>query len=167
MDMIDHGWIRLDEAGDKQVCKIEQKPPQLPENVKRLADGSLSVLPIVYETDARNPFQRPGPVTDTFTEDAIIRRTPAEPRPLDEVQAIRLRQVREQARRRILAIAPEYRQVNGLRDLQGTNNAARAEAVEMFDRIDAIRAASNEAQAAIMAAETAEAAATVEPVWPD
>ena len=59
------------------------------------------------------------------------------------------------------------RQLDELRDLQGANNAARAEAVAMFDRIDAIRAASNVAEAAIMAAETAEAVATVKAVWPD
>lgn len=87
--------------------------------------------------------------------------------PLDELQGIRLQRVRAEAARRILTFTPQRRQLDGLRDLQGANNAPRAEAVAMFDRIDAIRAASNVAEAAIMAAETAEAAATVEAVWPD
>lgn len=162
-----HGWIEIGPDGEKRVWKTEMKPPQRPENVKRLADGSLSVLPIIYETEAPQRWQRSGAVEDEFTDDAIIRRTPAVDMPLDDFKAICLREVREEAGERILAFAPMYRQVNATRDLLRDDDEAAEAAVEMFDRINAIRSACDAAEEDIMAATTAEEAASVTPFWPE
>lgn len=160
---IEHGWVEIAEDGTRRVWKTEMKPPQPPENVKRLADGSLSVLPLVYETEAPQRWQRSGVVEDEFTDDAIIRRTPAVDMPLADFKAIRLREVREEAGERILAFAPMYRQVNAARDLWGDDDPARERAVEMFDRIDAIRSACDAAEDDILAATTAQEVAAIVP----
>lgn len=162
-----HGWVEIGPDGEKRVVRTEMKPPQPQENVKRLADGSLSVLPIAYETEAPQRWQRSAPAVDEFTDDAIIRRTPAVDMPLDEVKAIRLREVREEAGERILDFAPMYRQMNAARALLRDDDAAAEAAVAMFDRIDAVRAACDEAEEDIMAATTAEEAASVTADWPE
>lgn len=165
--MMLHGWVEIADDGTKRVVRTEMKPPQPPENVKRLADGSLSVLPIVYETEPPQRWQRSGPVEDEFTDDAIIRRTPAVDMPLDEFKAIRLREVREEAGEHILAFAHLYRQANMTRALYGEDDAAREDAVKFFDRIDAIRSVCDAAEDDIMAATTAEEAASVTADWPE
>jgi hypothetical protein len=84
-----------------------------------------------------------------------------------EVQAERLAAVRAEAGRRILDFAPMYRQMNAARDLLREDDAAAEAAVALFDRIDAYRAASDVAEAAILAATTAEEAASVTAGWPE
>ena len=90
-----------------------------------------------------------------------------EDRPLDEVKAERLQAVRDEAGARILAFAPLYRQANTMRALYGEDDAAREDAVQLFDRIDAIRAACDAAEEDILAATAAEAAASVTADWPE
>ncbi|MFC0685066.1 hypothetical protein [Novosphingobium clariflavum] len=85
--------------------------------------------------------------------------------PLDEVEALRaalVRRTKAEAERRILAIAPVWRQVNDLR-------APCTDAEARFTAIDAVRAASNAIEAELAAAD-AEALAdwpvTDNPLWP-
>lgn len=161
-----HGWIEIGPDGQKRVVRTEMKPTQHPEDVKRLADGSLSVLPIVREPSGPvETWQRPGPEVDRFEADRIVRTTAPVDLPLADAKQKALRRVRLGAAERIEEFAPAYRQMNGIRALASSDAATRDEALAMFERLDAVRAACNAAEAEIIAAETA-AATGVEPEWP-
>lgn len=99
-------------------------------------------------------------------------------RSLAEVQDERLVAVRAEAGRRILAIAPEYRQRNltaraaeiALFEPQPWSEEIQAElsaGAAVWAAIKAVRAASDVAEAAILAATTAEEAASVTADWPE
>ena len=102
-------------------------------------------------------------------------------RALEEVQAARLEAVRAEAGRRILAVAPEFRQRNltaraveivmehgaDPADWPGEVQAEVAAGMAVWAAIKAIRAASDVAEAAILAATTAEDAGTVTADWPE
>lgn len=162
-----HGWIEIGEDGQKRVVRTEMKPTQRAEDVKRLADGSLSVLPIVREASGPvEPWQRPGQEVDRFEADRIVRSTAPVDLPLVDAKQKALRRVRLEAAVRIETFAPTFRQSNGIRALASSDEAVRAEALAMFARIDAIRAACNAAEAAIINAATP-AGTGIDPEWPE
>lgn len=97
---------------------------------------------------------------------------------LADVQSAALAVIRAEAGRRILAVAPEYRQRNltaraaeiALFEPQPWSEEIQAElsaGAAVWAAIKAVRAASDVAEAAILAATTAEEAASVTADWPE
>lgn len=165
--MIDHAWLAHDEDGELYVVRVERKTPMADGEVKLFPDGSRTVRPVEDETADPQPWQTVGPVAYRIETDRVVRYRPLIDRELADVRADRLAAVRAEAGDRITAFAPFYRQINATRDLWGDNDVAREAAVALFDRIDAIRSACDAAEDDILAATTAEAAASVTPSWPE
>ena len=59
--------------------------------------------------------------------------------------------IKYEAQRRILAVAPEWRQRNAAIDIQSSDADVRAAAQAVIDAVNAIRAKSNEIEAALPA----------------
>lgn len=165
--MIDHAWLALDEDGELYVARVERKAPMADGEVKLFADGSRTVRPVEDEAAEPQPWQTLGPLAYRIEADRVVRYRPVIERELVDVQAARLVSVRAEAGDRITAFAPLYRQINASRDLWGDDVAAQEAAVALFDRIDAIRSVCDAAEDDILAATTAEDAASVTPVWPE
>ncbi len=64
--------------------------------------------------------------------------------------------IKEEAQRRILAVAPAWRQRNASIDLQSTDEVVRAAAQSVIDSVNAIRAKSNEIEAGLTSKSDAE-----------
>jgi hypothetical protein len=167
MMMIEHAWIAIDEDGELYVVRVERRAPLADGEVKLFANGSRTVRPIEDDKVDPRPWQSVGPVAYRIEADRVVRFRPVTDRALAEVQADRLAAVRQEAGDRITEFAPLYRQINATRDLVGADDAAREAAVEMFDRIDAIRSACDAAEGDIMAATTAEEACAIAAFWPE
>ena len=58
--------------------------------------------------------------------------------------------IKEEAQRRILAVAPAWRQRNDSIDLQSTDENIRAAAQSVIDAVNAIRSKSNEIEAGLL-----------------